>query len=161
MIEDKAVTEREARQAVPSGAAAVLVVDDHRAAAEGLAELLRAEGYETYVAFDVDAGLKILEGETVDVVIADMVIPGMDGLDFLMMAHDRWPAVPFVILTGYGTIETAVEATRRGAYEYLTKPIDPSVSAASSKKPSRGASSSSRTSSSKPACTKNIRSTAS
>ncbi len=125
MVEDKAATEREARQAAPSGAAAVLVVDDHRAAAEGLAELLRAEGYETYVAFDVDAGLKILEGETVDVVIADMVIPGMDGLDFLMMAHDRWPAVPFVILTGYGTIETAVEATRRGAYEYLTKPIDP------------------------------------
>ena len=124
MVKNKAATERRTTRA-PSARAAVLVVDDHRAAAEGLAELLRADGYETYVAFDVDAGLKILEDEAVDVVIADMVIPGMDGLDFLMLAREKWPAVPFVILTGYGTIETAVEATRRGAYEYLTKPIDP------------------------------------
>ncbi len=125
MAKDEVIAKKEPRRAGKAGGASVLVVDDHRAAAEGLAELLRAEGYETYVAFDVVAGLKILEEEEVDVVIADMVIPGMDGLDFLMMARDRWPAVPFVILTGYGTIETAVEATRRGAYEYLTKPIDP------------------------------------
>jgi DNA-binding NtrC family response regulator len=125
MVKNKAATERDIRKTAASGAAAVLVVDDHRAAAEGLAELLRSDGYDTYVAFDVDAGLRILEDEAVDVVIADMVIPGMDGLDFLMLGRERWPAVPFVILTGYGTIETAVEATRRGAYEYLTKPIDP------------------------------------
>jgi DNA-binding NtrC family response regulator len=125
MAKDEVIAKKEPRRAGKAGGASILVVDDHRAAAEGLAELLRAEGYETYVAFDVVAGLKILEEEEVDVVIADMVIPGMDGLDFLMMARDRWPAVPFVILTGYGTIETAVEATRRGAYEYLTKPIDP------------------------------------
>ncbi len=125
MRESKTSSARERGQAAGRGGAAVLVVDDHRAAAEALAELLRADGYETYVAFDVVAGLKILEEEVVDVIIADMVLPGMDGLDFLMMARDKWPAVPFIILTGFGTIETAVEATRRGAYEYLTKPIDP------------------------------------
>jgi DNA-binding NtrC family response regulator len=125
MDKSKTISARETRRAAARAGAAVLVVDDHRAAAEALAELLRADGYDTYVAYDVVAGLKILEEEVVDVVIADMVIPGMDGLDFLMMTRDRWPAVPFVILTGFGTIETAVEATRRGAYEYLTKPIDP------------------------------------
>ncbi len=109
----------------PAGAAAVLVVDDHRAAAEALAELLRAEGYETYVAFDAPGGLAILDDSPIDVIIADMVLPGMDGIDFLMMSVERWPAIPFIMLTGFGTIETAVEATRRGAYEYLTKPIQP------------------------------------
>lgn len=125
MAKNKTVSDKRTRPATRRANAAVLVVDDHRGAAEGLAELLRADGYETYVAFDVDSGLEILEEEGVDVVVADMVIPGMDGLDFLMLAREKWPAVPFIILTGFGTIETAVEATRRGAYEYLTKPIDP------------------------------------
>ena len=125
MVKERTDSKKADRPAPASSRAAILVVDDHRAAAEGLAELLRADGYETYVAFDVVSGLKILEGEAVDVVIADLVIPGMDGLDFLMAVRERWPALPFVILTGYGTIESAVEATRRGAYEYLTKPIDP------------------------------------
>jgi len=125
MAKKEIVSDRRTRPATRRASGAVLVVDDHRGAAEGLAELLRADGYETYVAFDVDNGLKILEEAGVDVVVADMVIPGMDGLDFLMMAREKWPAVPFIILTGFGTIETAVEATRRGAYEYLTKPVDP------------------------------------
>lgn len=105
--------------------AAILLVDDQRAQADALAELLRAEGYETFVAYDVDTGLRVLTENAVDTVIADMVLPGMDGIDFLMMVRERWPAVPFVIVTGYGTIDSAVEATRRGAYEYLTKPVDP------------------------------------
>jgi len=105
--------------------AAVLLVDDQRAQADALAELLRTEGYETFVAYDVDTGLRVLGENAVDAVVADMVLPGMDGIDFLMMVRERWPAVPFVIVTGYGTIDSAVEATRRGAYEYLTKPVDP------------------------------------
>jgi two-component system response regulator HydG len=109
----------------PAFAAGILIVDDHRAGAEALAELLRADGYETFLAPDVNVGLDILANNAVDVVVADMVLPGMDGIDFLMMARERWPAVPFILLTGFGTIETAVEAMRRGAYEYLTKPIDP------------------------------------
>jgi DNA-binding NtrC family response regulator len=125
MSKESPDSKKENRPAPVSSAAAILVVDDHRAAADGLAELLRADGYETFVAFDVVSGLSILEEEAVDVVIADLVIPGMDGLDFLMAVRERWPALPFVILTGHGTIESAVDATRRGAYEYLTKPIDP------------------------------------
>jgi len=125
MSKERTDSKKDERTAAASSPAAILVVDDHRAAADGLAELLRADGYETYVAFDVVTGLAILEEEAVDVVIADLVIPGMDGLDFLMAVRERWPALPFVILTGYGTIESAVDATRRGAYEYLTKPIDP------------------------------------
>jgi DNA-binding NtrC family response regulator len=125
MSKERTDSKKAERPASASSSAAILVVDDHRAAAEGLAEMLRADGYETYVAFDVASGLAILEGEAVDVVIADLVIPGMDGLDFLVAVRERWPALPFVILTGYGTIESAVDATRRGAYEYLTKPIDP------------------------------------
>ena len=125
MSEERTDSKKEKQPAKASSSAAILVVDDHRASAEGLAEMLRADGYETYVAFDVVSGLSILEEEAVDVVIADLVIPGMDGLDFLMAVRERWPALPFVILTGHGTIESAVDATRRGAYEYLTKPIDP------------------------------------
>jgi DNA-binding NtrC family response regulator len=125
MSKERTDSKKEKHPTKASSSAAILVVDDHRASAEGLAELLRADGYETYVAFDVVSGLSILEEEAVDVVIADLVIPGMDGLDFLMAVRERWPALPFVILTGHGTIESAVDATRRGAYEYLTKPIDP------------------------------------
>ncbi|MGD8717423.1 MAG: sigma-54 dependent transcriptional regulator [Candidatus Zixiibacteriota bacterium] len=125
MPKEETATEKKVTRTASAGGTSILVVDDHRAAAEGLAELLRADGYDTYVAFDVVAALKILEDEVVDVVIADMVIPGIDGLDFLMMGREKWPAVPFIILTGHGTIENAVEATRRGAYEYLLKPIDP------------------------------------
>ncbi len=109
----------------PFAGAAVLVVDDHRAAAEALGNLLQARGYEVYVAFDADTGLKILADKPVDAVIGDMILPGIDGINFLSMVKKRWPTVPFIILTGFGTIETAVEATRRGAYEYLTKPVEP------------------------------------
>jgi DNA-binding NtrC family response regulator len=125
MSKERTDSKKADRPAAAPSSAAILVVDDHRASADGLAELLRADGFETFVAFDVVSGLSILEEQAVDVVIADLVIPGMDGLDFLMAVRERWPALPFVILTGHGTIESAVDATRRGAYEYLTKPIDP------------------------------------
>jgi len=103
---------------------AVLVVEDDRPSADALAKLLRSFGHESVVAADVTAALRVLDNAAVDVIVADMKMPGVDGIDFLMMARDRWPAVPFIILTGFATIETAVEAMRRGAYEYLTKPVD-------------------------------------
>jgi len=116
--------DREKVAAARPPAPAVLIVEDDRPSAQALAELLRAEGYESLVAADVPAALKILEENTVDAVVADLVLPGVDGIDFLMMTRERWPDVPVVILTGFATIETAVEATRRGAYDYFTKPLD-------------------------------------
>lgn len=105
-------------------AGVILIVEDDKPSADALGQLLRAEGYESFTAGDAPGALAILESEPVDAVIADMVLPGVDGIEFLMMARDRWPDVPVIILTGFGTIETAVEATRRGAYDYLTKPVD-------------------------------------
>jgi DNA-binding NtrC family response regulator len=111
-------------EAKTTGLVNILIVDDHEASADAMAELLADEGYSTYTAKDAEIGLTIVDEEAIDVVIADLVLPGVDGIDFLMMVKERWPEVPVIILTGYGSIETAVEATKRGAYEYLTKPVD-------------------------------------
>jgi DNA-binding NtrC family response regulator len=111
-------------EAKTTGLVNILVVDDHVASADAMAELLAAEGYSTYTAKDAESGLTVVDEEAIDVVIADLVLPGVDGIDFLMMVKERWPEVPVIILTGYGSIESAVEATKRGAYEYLTKPVD-------------------------------------
>jgi len=111
-------------EAKTTGLVNILIVDDHGASADAMAELLAGEGYSTYTARDADSGLTVVDEEAIDVVIADLVLPGVDGIDFLMMVKERWPEVPVIILTGYGSIESAVEATKRGAYEYLTKPVD-------------------------------------
>ncbi len=121
----------------PSGAPVrVLVVDDDPIAAESLAEFLHAEGYQAATAFNAEEALAALEQSRTGlggdgdarprpfgVVITDVSMPGMDGLELLRRITKEHPGVVVLVITGYGTIESAVEAVRLGAVDYLTKPV--------------------------------------
>ncbi|MEM1329284.1 MAG: sigma-54 dependent transcriptional regulator [Planctomycetota bacterium] len=113
----------------------VLVVDDDPIVAESLAELLTREGYDAATAFNAVEASQALDEAANEpagpgrpprpfgVVICDINMPGTDGLKLLRQIHERHPAVVVVMLTGYGTVETAVEALRLGASDFLTKPV--------------------------------------
>ncbi len=104
----------------------VLVVDDDASLRESLALVLGAEGYEVAVAEDATAALRRAEESPIDVVLCDLRMPGMDGLELLPQLVRRLPGVPVLLMSAYGTADLAVEAMRRGAYDYLAKPFQPS-----------------------------------
>ncbi|MBI5397287.1 MAG: sigma-54-dependent Fis family transcriptional regulator [Verrucomicrobia bacterium] len=101
----------------------VLVVDDERHTREGLSRALDGD-YAVTLAEDGATAMRLLETESFDVVLADLRMPGMDGLQLIQRAQ-ALPRPPLcIMMTAYGTVENAVEAMRRGAYDYLTKPVD-------------------------------------
>ena len=102
----------------------VLIVDDEANAREALAELLADEGYETETASDGQKALGKLEPFEPDVILTDLKMPGLDGLGLLEKGRPLAPHSAFVVMTAFGSIETAVEAIKRGAENYLTKPLD-------------------------------------
>jgi len=102
----------------------VLIVDDDRIILESLSELLQLEGYEVETAADLKAALERCEKMPVDLVLTDVNMPGGDGFELLHVVRKRWPETAVLMMTGYGTIESAVEAIKLGAYDYLTKPIN-------------------------------------
>ena len=102
----------------------VLVVDDEANARSALADCLRAEGYESRTAPDGSQGLRALTSFDPDVVLTDLKMPGLDGIGFLEQARGRSPHAVFVVMTAFGSISTAVEAIKKGAESYLTKPLD-------------------------------------
>jgi len=102
----------------------VLVVDDEANARAALAEILADEGYETDVASDGVKALDKLASFEPDVVLTDLKMPGLDGLALLTQGRDRAPYAAWVVMTAFGSIDTAVEAVKRGAEHYLTKPLD-------------------------------------
>src|SRR5574337_542380 len=102
----------------------ILVVDDEAATVTGLKALLSGWGYEVEGSLDAEDALGRVLKFRPALVIADLVLPGMDGIAFLRSLQQEQPQVPVIILTGHATIESAVAATREGAYDYLTKPVD-------------------------------------
>jgi two-component system response regulator AtoC len=102
----------------------ILVVDDDEALRESLALLLAAEGYEVLTAGDAEAALARLD-EPVDVVLCDVRMPGMDGLELLPELIRRLPGAPVLMMSAYGSGDLAVEALKRGAFDYLAKPFQP------------------------------------
>jgi DNA-binding NtrC family response regulator len=103
----------------------ILVVEDDERVRNALSSLLSRWGYSVDLATDGIEGLdKIVSGGPV-VVISDMRMPGMDGLELLKQARKANPNAHFIVLTGFGTIRDAVEATKHGAFNFLTKPVDP------------------------------------
>ena len=103
----------------------ILVVDDDEALRESLALLLAAEGYEAVTAHDARSALERLE-EPVDVVLCDVRMPGTDGLELLPELIRRLPGAPVLLMSAYGSGDLAVEALKRGAFDYLAKPFQPS-----------------------------------
>jgi two-component system KDP operon response regulator KdpE len=101
----------------------VLVVDDEAAERITLGEVLRLEGYQVTLAASGEEALAFARDDVpFDLVILDLRLPGMDGLQVLETLHNAKPEIIVVLITGYATLETAVEALRQGAYDYLLKP---------------------------------------
>jgi DNA-binding NtrC family response regulator len=103
----------------------ILVVEDDASLRRLTQVQLDKMGYKTRVAADVSGGLEILRREPVDLVICDLQLPGFSGLDLLKMVRAEYPETKFVIVTAYGSINTAIEAMKAGAHDYLTKPMHP------------------------------------
>lgn len=106
-----------------SGRARILVVDDERSMQEFLEICFRRDGYDVETAGDVDAALAILESEDFDVVVSDLQMPGKSGLDLLRAVREASPETAVVLVTAFATTETAIEAMKEGAYDYVTKPF--------------------------------------
>ena len=104
--------------------AKILVVDDEARALEALGRALQMMGYETVGVTDPKAAQDLLATERYDIMIADLIMPGMDGIGILEHSKKVDPDLPVIILTGYGTVKTAVEAMRKGAFDYVTKPYN-------------------------------------
>ena len=102
----------------------ILIIDDEKAIRKTLSEILSYEGYKIEEASDGEEGLKKFSSANYDVVLCDIKMPKMDGLEFLEKAKLVNPDVPIVIISGHGNIETAVEAVKKGAYDYISKPPD-------------------------------------
>jgi two-component system response regulator HydG len=101
----------------------ILVVDDRLEMAETIADALCDRGYEGMAVTSGREALRILGSERVDAVVTDLRMPEIDGLVLLDASRRLDPSRPVIVMTAYGTLETAIETTGRGAYHYLTKPF--------------------------------------
>jgi len=102
----------------------ILIIDDEKAIRKTLTEILSYEGYKIEEASDGEEGLKKFRERVFDVVLCDIKMPKLDGIEFLEKARETNPDVPVIMISGHGTIETAVEAVKKGAYDYIAKPPD-------------------------------------
>lgn len=102
----------------------ILIIDDEKAIRKTLAEILSYEGYKIDEAADGEEGLKKFSNAAYDVVLCDVKMPKMDGIEFLEKARQINADIPIIIISGHGNIETAVEAVKKGAFDYISKPPD-------------------------------------
>jgi response regulator RpfG family c-di-GMP phosphodiesterase len=110
---------------VPAAASTLLFVDDEASILSSLRRLFRPHGYRILTAGSGAEGLGVLEKESIDLVISDMRMPGMDGAQFLEQVRGRWPDVVRILLTGYADIASTIAAINRGEiYRYISKPWD-------------------------------------
>ena len=107
-----------------SSKARIVVIDDEVNAATALETLLREDGYEVACAHDAGAGLALVEQIDADVVLTDLRMPGMDGLELLKRLKQSRPQTMVILMTAYGTVKNAVRAMKSGAEDYLAKPLD-------------------------------------
>src|SRR6201987_2601573 len=101
----------------------ILIVDDESGIRQSLKGVLEDEGYKVAVADSGEGCLDTLRKRSFDVVLLDVWLPGMDGLETLQKIHDIENAPEVIMISGHGTIETAVRATKLGAYDFLEKPL--------------------------------------
>jgi len=101
----------------------ILIVDDEEGLREGLSRLLEGEGYAIVAAETGEEALQILQQSHIDLVLTDMRMPGMSGIDLLKKIRESYGELGVIILTGYGQIESYIEAMNFGAIEYVSKPF--------------------------------------
>jgi len=102
----------------------ILIIDDEKAIRKTLNEILSFEGYKVEEAADGEEGLKKFREKGYDLVLCDIKMPKLDGIEFLQKAGEINPDIPIIMISGHGNIETAVEAVKKGAYDYISKPPD-------------------------------------
>ena len=102
----------------------ILIVDDEKNYPPILSAILKEEGFETLTAFNGEEALEILKDSDVDLALTDMKMPFMDGIELLERIKDQDPDLPVIMMTAHGTVEKAVEAMQKGAYNYIMKPFD-------------------------------------
>ncbi|MEO6290567.1 MAG: sigma-54 dependent transcriptional regulator [Ginsengibacter sp.] len=102
----------------------ILIIDDEKSIRKTLNEILSFEGYKIDEAADGEEGLKKFREKNYDLVLCDIKMPKLDGIEFLEKAKEINDEVPVIIISGHGNIETAVEAVKKGAYDYISKPPD-------------------------------------
>jgi len=115
----------ESERTSSTAAERVLIVEDDGATRSGLTELVRTWGFMAEAAADGDEGLEKISSFRPSIVVTDLVMPRKTGLELLEVVRDMDSAIAVILLTAQGTVESAVEAIRNGAYDYLTKPVDP------------------------------------
>ncbi len=102
----------------------ILVIEDDNRSAQSLDRLLRSQGYSVSIAHHGEQGLAQAQAEVFDLVITDFRLPGLDGLELVRRLHQARPRLPVIFMTAFGTTDTAIEATKYGAFEYIVKPFD-------------------------------------
>ena len=102
----------------------ILLIDDEEEFVETLAQRLESRGYGTITALDGQAGIGALAGESFDIVILDIMMPGIDGMETLKQIKRNLPEIPVILLTGHGSTKIGMEGMRLGASDYLMKPLN-------------------------------------
>ena len=102
----------------------ILIIDDDDQLRKSFEKLLKEEGYEVMTAPSGEAGLKLLQGRLPDLVVVDLRLPGINGLETFKQIHRIDAKLPVIIMTAYGTTEIAIEATKHGVFDYILKPFD-------------------------------------
>src|SRR6476619_1801658 len=102
----------------------ILIIEDEKAIRKTLTEILSFEGYKIEEAADGEEGIKKFKEKNYDLVLCDIKMPRLDGIEFLEKAREINDEVPIIVISGHGNIETAVEAVKKGAYDYISKPPD-------------------------------------
>lgn len=102
----------------------ILIIDDEKAIRKTLSEILLFEGHKVEEAADGEEGFRKFSEKTFDVVLCDIKMPKMDGIEFLEKARQANPDVPVIMISGHGNIDTAVDAVKKGAFDYISKPPD-------------------------------------
>jgi len=101
----------------------VLVVDDEQIVLDSIIKLLRKENYAVYGVLSVEAALEKMKQVGIDIILTDLMMPDIDGLEFMRMVKEEHPNLPVIMITGYATINTALQATQLGAFDYVAKPF--------------------------------------
>ncbi|MBI5740958.1 MAG: sigma-54-dependent Fis family transcriptional regulator [Nitrospirae bacterium] len=103
----------------------VLVIDDEGIVRTSCERTLAQEGYGVELAASGREGIELLENESFGVVLLDLKMPDMDGMEVLQKIKDMWPDTKVIMISGYSTVDTAVQALRLGAYNFIEKPFTP------------------------------------
>ena len=107
-----------------SASGRILIIEDDPAIVMTLRRLLTDEGHQVHVQTRGDTGLSCALRETFDLVLSDIKLPGLGGLDLVRQLHEAKPRLPIILMTAHGTTETAIQATQSGAFDYLVKPFE-------------------------------------